>query len=158
MKISHSKIIPLRMKLSLNCKQKHVIATPLFLNWPLNISNTIKNCSSERSQTTNHLCWERVTNHVMMSVCPITWLVVNFSFSLADVYILQSTLASFDRNFFQACLVNHYVSSTMDVAGPSQEIPVDMHTHWNHRAALTVFWATGTFRTFTLDNQKGLAS
>ena len=50
------------------------------------------------------------------------------SISLAEEYILGLTLGSFDSNLFPASLVNRYISSVMDVAGPSRKIPAATST------------------------------
>ena len=70
---------------------------------------------------------------------------------------MGSKLASFDNNFFQARLVNHYISLTMDVAGTSLEISADTSTP-EPLSCPHCFLSYGEFSHFYTDDFKGLVS
>ena len=70
---------------------------------------------------------------------------------------MRSTLVSFDSNFFRIRLVNCYMSSKMDVAGPSHEIHADTRTLEPLSCPLC-FLSYGGFSHIYTNNLKSLVS
>ena len=79
------------------------------------------------------------------------------SISLAEEYIFGLTVGHFDSNFFPASLVNRYISSVMEVAGPSREIPAATSTP-EPLSCPHCFLTYGDFCHTYTDNLKGLVS